>query len=96
MDLLADGKTLCGRRFGESVKRPIIPFGAMVDFYPIAARDQARLYQFGKTGLLVIFLENALIAGGIWNGDIQITDIEELENLEASDVDPRRLNAKEV
>ena len=38
----------------------------------------------------------ALIAGGIWNGDIQITDIEELENLEASDVDPCRLNAKEV
>ena len=96
MDLLADGKTLCGRRFGESVKGPNIPFGAMVEYYPIAARDQARFHQFGKTVLLCIFLGYATIAGGSWNGDILITDIEKLENLEASAVDPRRLNAKEV
>ena len=52
----------------------------MVEYYPIAARDQARLYQFGKKLLLGIFLDYALIAGGSWNGDILITDIEELEN----------------
>ena len=32
----------------------------------------------------------------IWKGDILIAVIEELENLEASEVYPERLNAKEV
>ena len=30
-DLLADGKTLHGRRFGESFKGPIIPFRVMAE-----------------------------------------------------------------
>ena len=33
---------------------------------------------------------------GIWKGHILIADIEELENLDASEMYPRRLNAKEV
>ena len=37
-----------------------------------------------------------MIAGGIWKGDILIADIEELEKLDASEIYPRRLNAKEV
>ena len=32
-DLLTDGKTLYKRRFGESFKKPIIPFGAMVEYH---------------------------------------------------------------
>ena len=36
-----------------------------------------------------------MIAGRIWKGDILITDIEELEELDASEIYPRRLNAKE-
>ena len=43
-----------------------------------------------------IFLGFALIAGGLWKGDILIADLEELDNLEASEVYPRRINAKEV
>ena len=38
-----------GRRFGEPLKGPIIPFGAMVEYHPISTRDQSRLHQFGKT-----------------------------------------------
>ena len=38
----------------------------------------------------------ALIVERIWKGDILTADIEELENLEASEVYPERLNAKEV
>ena len=34
--------------------------------------------------------------GGIWKGDILIADIEELGNMNASEIYPRRLNAKEV
>ena len=47
-DLLADGKTSYERRFGEPFKGPIIPFGAMVQYYPMSARNQARLHQLGK------------------------------------------------
>ena len=44
-DLLAEVKTPCERRFGEPFKGPIIPFGAMVEYYPISTRDQSRLHQ---------------------------------------------------
>ena len=37
-----------------------------------------------------------MIAAGIWKGDVLIADIEELEMLDASEIHPRRLNAKEV
>ena len=60
-DLLADQK-----RFGESFKGLIILFGAMVEYYPISARDQARFQQFGKKVLPGIFPGYALVAGGIW------------------------------
>ena len=38
-DLLADGKTHYGRRFGGPFKGHVIPFGAMVQYYLISARD---------------------------------------------------------
>ena len=73
------------RRFGEPLKGPIIPFRATVEYCPISTRDQSRLHQFGKN-----------VLSGIWKGDILVADIEELENMDASEIDPRRLNAKEV
>ena len=35
-DLLADGKAPCEWRF----KRPVIPFGSMVEHHPISAKDR--------------------------------------------------------
>ena len=35
-------------------------------------------------------------AGGIWKGDIMIADVEELETMDASEINSKRLNAKEV
>ena len=61
-DLLADGKTLYERRFGEPFKGPIILFGAMVEYYPISARDQSRLHQIGNKVLPAIFFGYAPIA----------------------------------
>ena len=61
-DLLADGKTPYARRFGEPCKGPVIPFGAMVEYYPISSRDQSRLHQCGKKVLPGIFLGYELIA----------------------------------
>ena len=39
------GLILWKRRFGEPFKGPRIPFGAMVEYYPISTRDQSRLHQ---------------------------------------------------
>ena len=47
-DLLSDGKTPCERRFGKPLKGPIIPFGSLVEYYPISAKDQSRIINFGK------------------------------------------------
>ena len=62
-DLLSDGKTPYERRFGEPLKRPIIPFGSLVEYHPITAKDQSRIHQFGKKVLLGLFLGYALYAG---------------------------------
>ena len=37
-----------------------------------------------------------MIAETIWEGDVLIADLEELEKLDASEIYPRRINAKEV
>ena len=77
-------------------KGPIIPFGSLVEYYPITAKDQSRIHLFGRKVLLGLFLGYALYAGGIWKGDIMVADIEELEKMDAWDIYTKRLNAKEV
>ena len=47
-DLLSDGKTPYERRFGQPFRGPIIPFGSLVEYHPITAKDQSRIHQFGK------------------------------------------------
>ena len=54
-DRFADGKTLYESRFGEPFKGRINPFGAMVEYFPISAKDHSRLHQFGKKVLPGIF-----------------------------------------
>ena len=49
------------------------------------------------TGILPgIFLSYVLYAEGIWKGDILIVDLDELEEMDASEIHANRLNAKEV
>ena len=86
-DLLSDGKTPYERRFGEPFKGPIIPFGSMIEYHPISAKDQSRVR---------ILLGYVLYAGGIWKGDIVVADMEELEQMDASEIHAGRLSAKEV
>ena len=95
-DPLSDGKTPHERRFGELCKGPIIPFGSLVEYYPISAKDQSRIHQVGKKVLLWLFLGNTLYAEGVWKGDTVVADVEELETMDASEIYPKRLNAKEV
>ena len=85
-DLLSDGKTPYERRFGEPFKGPVIPFGSLVEYYSISAKDQSRVHQFGKKVLPGLFLGYALYAVRIWKGDILVADIEELETMDALEI----------
>ena len=95
-DASSDGKTPCERRFGVPFNGPVIPFGAVVEYHPIPAKDLSRQHQFGPKVLPGKFLGYALNAAGIWKGNILVADIEELEQVGASEIHARRLNAKEV
>ena len=68
----------------------------MVEYRPISLKYQSRLHQFGPKVLPGFLLGYALHAGGIWERDILVADIEELEQMDASEIHARRLNAKEV
>ena len=68
----------------------------MAEYHPISAKDQSRFHHFGKEVLPGIFSGYELYAGGSWKGDILLADIEELENLDASESHARRLSAKEI
>ena len=95
-DLLSDGKIPYERRSGKPKKRQIIPFGSLVEYYPISAKDQSRIHQFGEKVLPGLFLGYASHAGRIWKGDVLVADLEELETMDASEIHSKRLNAKEV
>ena len=95
-DLLSDGKTLHERRFGMPFNGPVTPFGAMVEYHPISAKDQSRLHQFGAEVLPGIYLGCALYAGRNWKGDSMAADMEELEQMDAPQLHARRLYPKEV
>ena len=75
---------------------PVVPFGAMVEYHPISAKEQTRLHLFGAKVLPGSFLGNAWNAGRIWKGDIIVADVEELEEMDASELHARSLNTKEV
>ena len=62
-DLLSDGRTPYERRFGIPFNGPVTPFGAMVEYHPISAKDQSRLHRFGPEVLPGIFLGSVLYAG---------------------------------
>ena len=64
--------------FGPPCKGSIIPFGSLVEYYLISAKDQSRIHQFGKKVLPGLFLGYVLYAEGIWKGDVLIADLEEL------------------
>ena len=89
-DSLSDGKTPYERRFGHTFKGPIVPFGSLVEYHPITAKDQSRIHQLGKKVLPGLFLGYALYAGELgrmtyWS-----------QTMDASEIFSKRLNAKEV
>ena len=95
-DLLSDEKTPYERRFGMPFNGPVIPFGGMDEYHLISAKDLSRLHQLGTKVLPGTFLGYVFVAGRIWKGDITVSDIEELERMDVSEIHAWRLNAKEV
>ena len=84
-DPLSDGKIPYVRRFGQPCKGPIIPFGSLVEYHPIPAKDQSGI-KFGKKVLPGLFLGYALYEAGIWKGDVLVADIKEMETMDASEI----------
>ena len=82
------------RRFGEPFKGLFFPFGSLVEYYLITAKE--RIHQFEKKVLPGLFLGYALYAVRVWKGNTMVADIEELETMDASEIHSKRLNAKEV
>ena len=61
-----DGKTLYERRFGKPFFKMdrSFPFGSLVEYHPISAKDQSRIHQFGKKVLPGLFLGNSFVRLG--------------------------------
>ena len=80
----------------EKHSKDVTLFESMIEYHPNSAKDQSR--QFGKKVLSGIYLVYVLHARRHLGRRhvIMVVDTEELENLDASDVHARRLNAKEV
>ena len=65
-------------------------------FHPHSGQNATvAVHQFGPKVLPGIFFGYALNAGGMRKRDILVADIEELEQMDASEIHARRLNAKE-
>ena len=95
-DLLSDGKTPYERRFGQPFKGPIIPFGSLVEYHPITAKDQSRIHQFGKKVLHGLFLGYALYEGEFGRVTYWLQMLRSWRTMDASKIYSKRLNAKEV
>ena len=56
------------RRFGQPLEGRIIPFGSLVEYYPIIAKDQSRIHQFGMKVLPWIVPRIRSLRGGNLEG----------------------------
>ena len=85
------------KRFGEDFKGPLIPFGAEIQYKPIAQKDKERLHQFGSKMLSGIFMGYKQKAGGGWSFDLLVADWEEIAAAQTTnDIYAKRLKAGDV
>ena len=95
-DFLFDEKTLFERQFGMAFDGPVNCLEQWSNITLFLRKTYRDCINFGPKVLPGIFLGYVLHAGGIWKGDITVADIEEVEEMDASEIHARRLNAKEV
>ena len=63
-DLLSDGKTSCEKPFGQPFKGQIIPFGSLVEYHPIIAKDQSKNQSMWKESFTWIVPRIRIVRGG--------------------------------
>ena len=94
-DLLADGKGPYERLFGEPFEGPIFCLEQwcwMSSDFSTRSINTSSIWQDSFTrNLSCVCIDR----NGFWKGDALIADLEELEKLDASEIYPRRINAKE-
>ena len=95
-DKMAVGKTAFEKRFGRTFVGSSVPLGTLVEYIPITAKDKSSVHQFGKQTLKGIFFGYVLRVGRGWSGDVMISDYEDLQESEASDLDVKRFKNQEV
>ena len=81
--------------FGQHLEGPVIPFGAMVEYHSLSAKDLSRLHQF-ESLYQAYSLAMRYTRGDSGKETFLVADIEELVQTDASEIHARRLNAKEV
>ena len=64
-DLIFDGKASYERHSGKPSNGPIIPYGSVVEYYPITAKDQGRIHQFGKSFTWIVPRIRSLRGGNL-------------------------------
>ena len=72
--------------YGQKIDGLSVPFGTLVEYIPITAKDKSGVHQFGKTTLKGIFLGCVPRAGGGWSGDLMTADYADLHESEASGI----------
>ena len=73
-DKMADGTTAFEKRSGQKLDGPSVPFGTLVEYIPITAKDPSRAHQFGKKTMEGIFLDCVLLGVEVWSGYLMIAD----------------------
>ena len=72
--------------YGQKIDGLSIPFGTLVEYITITAKDKSGVHQFGKTTLKGFFLGCVPRAGGGWSGDLMTVDYADLHESEASGI----------
>ena len=90
-DLLADGKTPCERRFGEARKVQQFLLEQWLNTIQFLHETSPGSTNSARHFYLEYSSDMRLSRGEIWKGDILVSDIEELEKMDASEIYPRRI-----
>ena len=94
-DLLSDGKTPYERRFGKPFGGPVIPFGSLVEYHPITAKDLSRIHQFGKKVLPALFFGALCTRGEFGRVTYWLQTLRSWRRWTHRKSTQKRLNAKE-
>ena len=93
-DLLADGKTLCKRRSIQKSNNSFWSNGWISSEFCTRPGKAPPIWQGSMTWNIPLTCVNR--REEVWEGDILVADLEELEKMHALEIYPQRINAKGV